>query len=92
VLYMAAGAARQVATELIEQGLSRSTPVVLVESASLPEMARSTLTLGEIQHAPQWRHHGPVTILIGEVFRHAASKCALPSAADGELKPALLAS
>ncbi len=92
VLYMAAGQARQVAIELIERGLSRSTPVALVESASLPETVRRTMTLGEMQNAPQWPHHGPVTILIGEVFRRAAAKCALPSPTDGEVKAQLLAS
>ena len=92
VLYMAAGEARRVAAELIGQGLSRATPVAVVESASLPETVRTTLTLGEMQHAPQWAHHGPVTILIGDVFRRAVSNFAAPGAPDEELKPQLLAS
>jgi uroporphyrin-III C-methyltransferase len=80
VLYMEAGQAQQVATELIKHGLSRSTPVAIVENASLPEAARTACTLDEMQRAAQWTQRGPAVILIGEVFRHAGTS--VRSAAD----------
>ena len=73
VLYMAAGQAQRVATELIARGLSRATPVVIVESASLPGTARTVSTLGELQRSPQQPGPGPALIMLGEVFRRAAA-------------------
>lgn len=87
VLYMAAGQAQRVATDLIARGLSRATPVVIVESASLPEMARTALTLGELQHSPQQPGRGPALIMLGEVFRRAAST--QHAEADTDSQPAL---
>lgn len=73
VLYMAAAQTQQVATQLIEHGLSRATPVAIVENATLPEMSCMTSTLDELQRAGERVRHGPALILIGEVFRRARS-------------------
>lgn len=92
VLYMAAGQTQQVATELIAHGLSRVTPVAIVENASLPEMACVASTLGELQCTPQRIRHGPALILIGEVFRRARPT-ARPAAeiSDSQLLQELIA-
>ncbi len=88
VLYMAAGQAQQVATDLIGRGLSRFTPIAIVESASLPEMTRMTGTLDELRGSPQWVGSGPAVILIGEVLRHAgtAAQSAAPAGANDVLR------
>ena len=72
VLYMAAGAARQVAAELIAAGRRGSTPAALVESASLAheKMMRTTLAALAARELP--RAEGPVVMLVGEAFAHEA--------------------
>jgi uroporphyrin-III C-methyltransferase len=73
VLYMAAGASREVANALVDAGKPASTPVALVESASLPGERRVFTTLGELQQSALPRASGPVVMCIGEVFREAAT-------------------
>ena len=72
VLYMAAGAARQVAAELIAAGRRGATPAALVESASLghEKMTRTTLAALAARELP--RAEGPVVMLVGEAFAHQA--------------------
>ena len=69
VLYMAAGASRDIAATLIEAGKPASTPVALVESATLPGESRLFTTLGELRALALPRAAGPVVICVGEVFR-----------------------
>ena len=70
-LYMAAGASQSIAAALIGGGKPASTPVALVESASLPEEARIFTTLGALAAAPLPRASGPVVMFVGAVFADA---------------------
>jgi uroporphyrin-III C-methyltransferase len=88
VLYMAAGAGREIAQALIDGGKPSSTPVALVESATLPEEQRRITTLGELARATLARAEGPVVVCVGEVFRDALDELQLdsnPDAAPNEL-------
>jgi uroporphyrin-III C-methyltransferase len=73
VLYMAAGASHSIAAELIGAGKAASTPVALIESATLPEEKRLFTTLGALRTAELPRATGPVVMCIGEVFRERAA-------------------
>jgi uroporphyrin-III C-methyltransferase len=67
VLYMAAGQAAAIAQALLAAGLAADTPVVVVESASLPEAARVATTLkglGDVERIGT----GPALVLIGQVY------------------------
>ncbi|HUQ27704.1 MAG TPA: uroporphyrinogen-III C-methyltransferase [Usitatibacter sp.] len=72
VLYMAAGASREIARALIEAGKPPSTPVALVESATLPAERRTLTTLAALAVNTAARAEGPVVVCVGEVFRDAA--------------------
>jgi uroporphyrin-III C-methyltransferase len=69
VLYMAAGASQSIARELMAAGKPASTPVALVESATLPEEKRLFTTLGALRNEALPRAAGPVVMCVGEVFR-----------------------
>jgi uroporphyrin-III C-methyltransferase len=73
VLYMAAGASQAIARDLIAAGRSASTPVALVESATLAEERRLFTTLGALEAAPLPRAAGPVVMCVGEVFAGTAA-------------------
>ena len=74
VLYMAAGAGPQIARALIDGGKPPSTPVALVESATLPAERRTFTTLAALANAELPRAEGPVVVCVGEVFRDAAGE------------------
>ena len=87
ILYMAAGAGREIARALIDAGKPPSTPVALVESATLPTERRTLTTLAGLADAEPTRAEGPVVVCVGEVFREAAHELqidSLPSAAWNE--------
>lgn len=69
VLYMAAGASQSIARELIAAGKPPSTPVALVESATLPEEKTLFTTLAALEAETLPRAAGPVVMCVGEVFR-----------------------
>jgi uroporphyrin-III C-methyltransferase len=68
VLYMAAGASQSIARDLIAAGKPRSTPVALVESATLPDETRVFTTLAALEAQTLPRAAGPVVMCVGEVF------------------------
>jgi uroporphyrin-III C-methyltransferase len=71
ILYMGSGQAREISETLIASGLARDLPVLVVESATLPEARRVALTLEEL---PEIAHHGftgPTLIMIGKAFSAA---------------------
>ena len=68
VLYMAAGASQAIAAALIAGGRAGSTPVALVESATLAEEKRHFTTLDQLAAAALPRADGPVVMCVGEVF------------------------
>ncbi len=70
-LYMAAGASQEIAQSLVDAGKPRSTPALLVESASLPEERRTLTTLEELLRGPLPRAMGPVVMLVGPAFARA---------------------
>jgi uroporphyrin-III C-methyltransferase len=72
VMYMAAGRAAAIADKLIVNGLPADMPVVIVENASLPEMATATTTLGALRSMTEnMTHGGPALLMIGRVFQRA---------------------
>ena len=73
VLYMAAGTSREVAGALVAAGRDASTPVALVENATLPGERRLFTTLAKLQEADLPATSGPVVMCIGEVFREPAA-------------------
>ena len=69
-IYMGAGEAESIARKLIAAGKPASTPVAVVENASLPD---SKARFGSLESLPEiaWLG-GPSLILLGQVFRDAA--------------------
>src|SRR5882672_7653833 len=72
VLYMAAGASQAIAAALIGAGKPASTPVALVESATLAGEKRVFTTLEALRANVSPRGDGPVVMCVGEVFRDRA--------------------
>ena len=64
-IYMGGEGLVELAAQLCAEGLAPSTPLVLVESASLPHEQRWAGTLGTADRWPGVRHGGPVLLLIG---------------------------
>jgi uroporphyrin-III C-methyltransferase len=77
VLYMAAGAGPEIARALIDGGKPPSTPVALVESATLPTERRSLTTLARLARSPATKAEGPVVVCVGEVFGNAVHEIAI---------------
>ena len=64
-IYMGAGEGPAIAAALIAAGKPGSTPVALIENASLPEVRISYGTLAQLPRASG----GPILILAGELYR-----------------------
>ena len=73
VLYMAAGAAQQVAAELIAAGKPAHLPAALVESATLASEKTIRTTLAELAADPLPHAEGPVVMLVGDAFAHESA-------------------
>jgi uroporphyrin-III C-methyltransferase len=71
-IYMGAGEAKEISRALIAAGKHASTPVVVVENASLPNARRGHGTLGRLEEIAAHGLGGPVLILLGEVYRDSA--------------------
>jgi len=71
-IYMGAGEAQAISRALIAAGKPSSTPVVVVENASLPDARRSHGTLGRLAEVAANGLGGPVLILLGEIYRDSA--------------------
>jgi uroporphyrin-III C-methyltransferase len=72
VLYMAVGRAAEIAAILEEHGMAATTPVVIVENASLPASRQLGCTLRGLTNGPALGLTGPALMLIGDVFRKRA--------------------
>jgi uroporphyrin-III C-methyltransferase len=72
VLYMAVGQAAEIAAILEAEGMPMSTPVVLVENASLPGSRHSGSTLRGLRNGAAQGLAGPALLLFGDVFRKRA--------------------
>jgi len=79
VLYMAAGAGPEIARTLIGAGKPPSTPVALVESATLASERRTYTTLEALSRSEAAKADGPVVVCVGEVFRDAAQELHIES-------------
>jgi uroporphyrin-III C-methyltransferase len=81
-IYMGAGQAAEIAAALIAAGKPPTTPVAIVESASLAESRRVFTTLASL---PRFANHfsGPAVILIGPQFR-ARAQSARNSAVEND--------
>lgn len=78
-IYMGKTAAREVATKLMAAGLSGSTPVAIVENASLPNSREFVTRLDLLPLvARSALSHGPAIILVGQAIRDVP-KAANPS-------------
>jgi len=71
VLYMGAGLAQTIRTELIGRGKLADTPIALVENASLPGCRVLFGTLAELPALAQATAGGPTLVLFGEILRNA---------------------
>ncbi len=71
VLYMASREADRIAALLIAAGRKGSTPVALVENASLPNAFVRVMTLAELARDGLAALDGPATLVIGEIVRRA---------------------
>jgi uroporphyrin-III C-methyltransferase len=74
VIYMGAGLAETISAELIRRGKAESTPVVLMESATLPERRVFYGTLADMPRLARSAGAGPSIVLLGEVLRETLSK------------------
>ncbi|HYS57455.1 MAG TPA: uroporphyrinogen-III C-methyltransferase [Burkholderiales bacterium] len=71
VIYMGAGLAEGISAELIVRGKPKATPLVLVESATLPERRILRGTLADLPALALRAGGGPAVLLLGEVLRDA---------------------
>jgi uroporphyrin-III C-methyltransferase len=70
-IYMGAGEGEAITAALIAAGKPASTPVAIVQSASLPDM---DVTYGTLQALPRLNSNGgPALILLGDVYGEAAA-------------------
>jgi len=74
VLYMGVGQAAAIARSLLDRGMSPTTPVRVVENASLPGMREFHLALSELRLAADQGITGPALIMLGEVFGLSESR------------------
>jgi len=72
-IYMGAGEAEAIAQALLAAGKPPATPVAIVEHASLPGVRRLSGALERLPALAARCGNGPVTILLGEVYRNAAA-------------------
>ncbi len=91
-LYMAAHEAQAIATALMAGGKPGTTPVAIVENASLPAMTHQVTTLKALSTNGFGPPSGPALLLIGEVYREvlAAARAQVrrrPDAAEHAAHP-----
>jgi uroporphyrin-III C-methyltransferase len=82
-IYMGKAAAGDVSARLIGAGLDRKTPVLLIESVSLPEEQHFRTSLGLLPLASRAAvGNGPVLILVGNALREHAGLPAVHNVSD----------
>ena len=81
VIYMGMSGARRIQNELLT-GLPASTPVAVIQNASLPMQRHISSTLGELANAIETHHMtSPSVIVVGDVVACLALAAAHPQAA-----------
>lgn len=73
VLYMAAGQAEALMRVLQQHGMAATTPVAIVENASLPASRRVLTVLGDLARDVPSGDGGPILVMLGQVFAATAS-------------------
>jgi siroheme synthase len=73
VIYMGAGEAQMITSALLREGLPETTPVVIVENASLPDFRRFSLVLRDLPRVADLGLSGPSTIMLGAVYADVAA-------------------
>lgn len=68
VIYMGVGQAAAITAALLGSGMPASTPVAVVENASLAQQKRHTLHLRDLPRIAELGMSGPAVILLGEVY------------------------
>jgi uroporphyrin-III C-methyltransferase len=71
-IYMGAGQARAISDALRTAGMPGTTPVAVVESASLPQARTQFTTLSQLPVIEAQQFDGPTLILLGPQYRAAA--------------------
>ena len=74
VIYMGAGQAGVIAKALLAQGMSPTTPLVVMENATLPDSCRFKLTLRDLPSIATFGLTGPALIMLGEVYREVGAE------------------
>jgi siroheme synthase len=85
---MGAGLAQEISAELIARGKPKATPLVLVESATLPERRIFRGTLAELPALALGSGGGPAVVLLGEVLGTALAEPVLAEKIEAILKRA----
>ena len=83
VIYMGVSSAATIEQELLT-GLPASTPVAIIQHATLPQQRQALCTLGTLQAT--MRHEGlgsPAVIVVGNVVQGVAAAFRAPDATDG---------
>jgi len=88
VIYMGAELAEEIGAELIARGKPKATPLVLVESATLPERRVLYGTLAELPALALGAGGGPAVVLLGEVLRAARAEPVLTEKIEAIIKRA----
>lgn len=74
VIYMGVSGAQRIQEELLAGGLAPSTPVAVVQRASLPEQRHAVTTLGHLQQTISREGlASPAVIVVGDVVRGVAA-------------------
>jgi uroporphyrin-III C-methyltransferase len=71
VIYMGVGQAAEIEAALIAHGVTRETPLVVVENATLPQARRFFMPLSELACVANRGISGPAVIMLGAVFASA---------------------
>jgi uroporphyrin-III C-methyltransferase len=82
VVYMGVSTAPAIAARLVEAGRNPSTPVLVVENASLVDERRVVTTLAEVGEAVEGME-GPAILIVGEVAALAAEQSDIRETAEG---------
>ena len=77
VIYMGAGLAEEIRSELIGRGKRKDTPIALVESATLPERRLLHGALEDLPKLASLVGAGPAVVLLGEVLKGAVADPAI---------------
>jgi uroporphyrin-III C-methyltransferase len=85
-IYMGAGDAAAIAQALLGAGKSVSTPVAIMENASLPEARTFYGTLEELPALASQLGGGPALIVLGEVLSEAVSAAARATARKAQAR------